>query len=163
MKKGDWVYVSDESEKDAKERKRKRMYVSNNGGWFTCVMNGLSLEKTTNTVLWKYAVPCDEVSTEFREGDRVWDFVYGWGEVVAIIKSDLPYSIHVYYESGASETYDYSGCSISKRNRTLFFGEFSAPDDCLSIVRKKQMTVEELIVEAGYGINDIEIVKTKEL
>ena len=72
LKEGDWVYVSDISLEDAKEFRRKRIYLfSNNLKCHGCVeglhsqayRHGTSYE----TVIWKYVAPVEEEKMNERE------------------------------------------------------------------------------------------------
>jgi hypothetical protein len=67
-----------------------------------------------------------------KVGDRVWDFIYGWGEIVELCytPSIVPYEIIAKFGDCQVYYYKTDGCSqYSGERRTLFWGEikFEAP------------------------------------
>jgi hypothetical protein len=58
---------------------------------------------------------------EIKIGDRVWDFVYGWGEVVSFIDDeDCPIAVKF---NNTIESYTLDGRPDKKSNQTLFWNE----------------------------------------
>jgi len=72
LKKGDWVYVSDESVEDASIKQQKRIYIhTNNRGIHYCVVNGdegLYLQdELYDLTTWRYIIPAKEEKMDERE------------------------------------------------------------------------------------------------
>lgn len=66
----------------------------------------------------------------FKVGQRVWEFVRGWGKVEEILEG-APYPVSVIFETEETESYTSDGREYESCPRVLFFKEFSAPDDAL--------------------------------
>lgn len=66
----------------------------------------------------------------FKVGQRVWEFSRGWGTVDKILDGS-PYPIHIIFETGEEESYTFDGKEYESASRTVFFREFSAPEDAL--------------------------------
>lgn len=59
-----------------------------------------------------------------KVGDRVWDFIYGWGKILPEnkrINREL-YPIYVQFDSGVCDAYSYDGVN-GLGKRTLFWDE----------------------------------------
>jgi hypothetical protein len=68
---------------------------------------------------------------EFKVGDKVWDFVYGWGTVTSIIHGD-EYPVKIKFPAFLSvQTYGFDGKSTPSANRSLFFAEIPIPKEAL--------------------------------
>ena len=67
MKEWDYVYVSDTSEKDALEKKHKRIIIKKCNDWYVCVANDWEVEylkwDVFSTLYYKYAVPVPKTKT----------------------------------------------------------------------------------------------------
>ena len=57
-----------------------------------------------------------------KVGDRVWDFVYGWGEVIDIEKDSVYYPLVVEFKAFTG-IFNYKGIKIDFTNQTLFWSE----------------------------------------
>ena len=55
-----------------------------------------------------------------KAGDKVWDFIYGWGEVIGVFKNDR-FPIIVRFKDIVNK-YSKSGRAREAANQTLFWG-----------------------------------------
>jgi hypothetical protein len=90
-----------------------------------------------------------DMADEFKLGDRVWDFAYGWGEVREMDGGD-GYPVHVYFtDIGFSRRYTIDGKPASLYNRTLFFAEIPVPESALKRPRPELKVDTPVLVRDG--------------
>jgi hypothetical protein len=75
-----------------------------------------------------------------KVGDKVWDFVYEWGEVAFISKS-AKYPLTVTFSRG-QESYTYEGTSAEGNKATLFWDEIKFETPRQSARKKLILGVE---------------------
>ncbi len=60
----------------------------------------------------------------FSVSDKVFDYLFGWGEVVDVYKGYSEYPVNVFYSS-VNTNYTLDGRFVSNRNPTLSFTEYT--------------------------------------
>ncbi|MNK14326.1 hypothetical protein D3C87_324360 [compost metagenome] len=68
--------------------------------------------------------------SEFKEGQKVWCFLNGWGKVDHVDKGGF-YCVGVMFEDGGYDSFTEDGKSNEDFGRTLFFKEIPIPEDAL--------------------------------
>ena len=58
-----------------------------------------------------------------KVGDKVWEYLSGWGEVLQVYTGDCDYPIKVSFGDGCYDDYDFNGRNYREKNPTLFWDE----------------------------------------
>jgi hypothetical protein len=87
----------------------------------------------------------ENMADEFKAGDRVWDFVYGWGEVTTTDSKCENYPIKVKFKYD-NITYSFDGKRSNELNRTLFFAEIPIPESALKRPRPELKVDDRVLV-----------------
>lgn len=59
----------------------------------------------------------------FKEGQRVYDLVWGWGTVAEVAELEDRYPVEVDFDGGCKDWFTIEGCPDDDGARTLFFAE----------------------------------------
>jgi hypothetical protein len=89
-----------------------------------------------------------EAFKDAKVGDKVWDFIYGWGEIKkmnSIARQGFPMEV-LFICDEDSEFYTYGGKEITEYNQTLFWDEFEIPKEAYIKPLPKLETDTEVIV-----------------
>jgi len=103
-----------------------------------------------------------------KEGDRVWDFRYGWGTVTKV-DYGLSYPIIVDFDNGESDSFLFNGAPDKHSKQTLFWDEikFEVPKKPKIKLKEDKYVIEPTLNEIhlecdtkskrlGFGRNDKE-------
>ena len=91
----------------------------------------------------------DKIFIDAKEGDRVWDFLFGWGTVIGIYEDENHLPIEVMFEfEDRTHSYGLDGKRYAARNQTLFWDEikFEIPKKPFDLeVELRKLEVKEFI------------------
>ena len=87
-----------------------------------------------------------------KVGDKVWDFVMGWGKIVSI-KKNKSYPIKVKFNN-TCDTYTLDGkLDKSSKNPSLFWNEFEIPEEaCKKPLPDLEIDTKILVRDEEYVI-----------